>query len=138
MGVGRGRFGVERRMPVNGVGAVRTFILLVGLLGLPAWGQGVYVTPGENGPLFSDKPRAGARELRLRPLSVIPAEKVRGAGQALSGSPASPTNAASTAAVAAAPRGATAQTAAPGGGDVPIIPGLPSAPFPEAVETRQP
>ena len=33
--------------------------------------QGVYVTQGENGPVFSDKPRPGAKEVTLRPLSVV-------------------------------------------------------------------
>jgi hypothetical protein len=33
----------------------------------------VYVTPGQNGPVFSDKPQAGSREMNLRPLTVIPA-----------------------------------------------------------------
>ncbi len=33
--------------------------------------QGVYVSPGENGPVFSDKPQPGARELTLRPLTVV-------------------------------------------------------------------
>ena len=35
--------------------------------------QGVYVTPGANGPVFSDKPQAGSKELTLKPLTVIPA-----------------------------------------------------------------
>jgi hypothetical protein len=33
--------------------------------------QGVYVTPGANGPVFSDKPQPGAREVRLPPLNVV-------------------------------------------------------------------
>ncbi|WP_143009868.1 hypothetical protein [Propionivibrio dicarboxylicus] len=113
----------------------RALIVLVGLGGLPAWAQGVYVTPGESSPLFSDKPRAGSREVRLRPLSVIPAEKVRGAGQALAANPASATSTA-----AGAPRGASAapDATAPATGDAPIIPGFPSSPFPESAETRQP
>ena len=36
-----------------------------------ALAQGVYVTPGENGPLFTDKPRPGAREVTLPPLNVV-------------------------------------------------------------------
>ena len=35
--------------------------------------QGVYVTRGENGPVFSDKPQPGAKEVTLKPLTVIPA-----------------------------------------------------------------
>ena len=33
--------------------------------------QGVFVTQGENGPVFSDKPQPGAKEVTLRPLSVV-------------------------------------------------------------------
>jgi hypothetical protein len=33
--------------------------------------QGVFVTQGEHGPVFSDKPQSGAKEVTLRPLSVI-------------------------------------------------------------------
>ncbi len=33
--------------------------------------QGVFVTQGDNGPVFSDKPQPGAKELTLRPLSVV-------------------------------------------------------------------
>ena len=33
--------------------------------------QGVYVTPGPNGPVFSNTPQPGAKEVTLRPLSVI-------------------------------------------------------------------
>lgn len=43
------------------------------LFSLPALAQGVYVTRGENGPVFSDKPQSGAKEVTLRPLSVVPA-----------------------------------------------------------------
>ncbi len=38
--------------------------------------QGVYVTQGEKGPTFSDKPQAGAKEMKLKPLSVVPAVPV--------------------------------------------------------------
>jgi hypothetical protein len=38
--------------------------------------QGVYVTPGENGPVFSDKPRPGAKEITLPPLNVVPPPRV--------------------------------------------------------------
>ena len=37
--------------------------------------QGVYVTKGENGPVFSDKPQAGAKEVSLKPLTIVPAAK---------------------------------------------------------------
>ncbi|MFZ4535630.1 hypothetical protein [Propionivibrio sp.] len=33
--------------------------------------QGVYVTPGKQGPVFSDKPQAGAKEVSLPPLNVV-------------------------------------------------------------------
>ncbi|WP_301102977.1 hypothetical protein [Propionivibrio sp.] len=33
--------------------------------------QGVYVTQGEKGPVFSDKPQPGAREVSLPPLNVV-------------------------------------------------------------------
>lgn len=51
-------------------------VLTLALLALLAAGtatfaQGVYVTPGKNGPVFSDKPQAGAREVTLPPLTVI-------------------------------------------------------------------
>ena len=35
--------------------------------------QGVYVIKGENGPLFTDQPQSGAKEIQLQPLSVVPA-----------------------------------------------------------------
>jgi len=34
--------------------------------------QGVYVTQGANGPVFSDKPQPGAKEVTLKPLNVVP------------------------------------------------------------------
>lgn len=52
---------------------MKTLWVLVILL-LPAaalQAQGVYVTPGANGPVFSDKPQPGARELTLPPLNVV-------------------------------------------------------------------
>lgn len=112
---------------------VRTIILLVGLVGPPVWAQNVYVTPGENSPLFSDKPSVGARELRLRPLSVIPAEKVRGAGQALANPTASSAAAKGQVLVIPAPT----ETAAPAASDLPIIPGLPANPLLAVPETRK-
>ena len=33
--------------------------------------QGIYVTPGAKGPVFSDKPQSGAREVTLQPLNVV-------------------------------------------------------------------
>lgn len=41
------------------------------LHGAAAVAQGVYVIQGESGPVFSDKPQPGARELRLPPLNVV-------------------------------------------------------------------
>ena len=46
------------------------------LFGLMACAQGVYVTRGANGPVFSDKPQPGAREVQLQPLNVVPAHTV--------------------------------------------------------------
>ena len=37
--------------------------------------QGVYVTRGEKGPVFSDKPQPGAKEVILKPLNVVPLPK---------------------------------------------------------------
>ena len=52
--------------------------LFVALLvqGVPAIAQGVYVTPGANGPVFSDKPQPGAKAVDLPPINVMtpPAE----------------------------------------------------------------
>ena len=39
--------------------------------------QGVFVTEGENGPVFSNRPQPGAREVTLPPLSVVPAVRPR-------------------------------------------------------------
>jgi len=44
-------------------------ILLLQCSASPA--QGVYVTPGANGPVFSDQPQPGAREVSLPPLNVV-------------------------------------------------------------------
>ncbi|GHU34407.1 hypothetical protein AGMMS50256_27970 [Betaproteobacteria bacterium] len=46
--------------------------------------QGVYVTRDKNGPVFSDKPQAGSRELKLPPLTVIPAVPTSGPNKAQS------------------------------------------------------
>jgi len=50
-------------------------ILALSLQGSPANAQGVYVTHGANGPVFSDKPQAGAKEVTLQPLNVMAAPK---------------------------------------------------------------
>ena len=38
-----------------------------------SFAQGVYVKQGPNGPVFSDQPAAGAKEVTLKPLNVMPA-----------------------------------------------------------------
>lgn len=38
--------------------------------------QGVYVKQGPNGPVFSDQPLPGGREVKLKPLNVLPAPPV--------------------------------------------------------------
>ena len=35
--------------------------------------QGVYIIQGDKGPVFTDQPQSGAKEVKLRPLSVVPA-----------------------------------------------------------------
>ena len=52
---------------------MKTLWILVILLlpGAALQAQGVYVTPGANGPVFSDKPQPGAREVTLPPLNVV-------------------------------------------------------------------
>lgn len=48
------------------------WILVILLLpGAALQAQGVYVSPGANGPVFSDKPQPGAREVTLPPLNVV-------------------------------------------------------------------
>ncbi|MDR1163491.1 MAG: hypothetical protein LBM17_06635 [Candidatus Accumulibacter sp.] len=44
-----------------------------------AWGEGVYVTEGPNGPTFSNVPQEGSKEINLRPLTVIQSPKQEGA-----------------------------------------------------------
>jgi hypothetical protein len=51
--------------------------------------QGVYVTRDKNGPVFSDKPQAGSTELKLAPLTVIPAQPTSGTNKTESPSRAS-------------------------------------------------
>lgn len=61
--------------------------LIIGLMtaSLSLHAQGVYVTRGANGPVFSDKPQPGAKEMQLRPLSVVPAQRLPQESKALSG-----------------------------------------------------
>lgn len=47
-------------------------ILVLMAMGATVSAQGVYVTPGASGPVFSDKPQAGSKEVTLKPLNVIP------------------------------------------------------------------
>lgn len=47
------------------------FLAAIGHVG-PSWAQGVYMTRGENGPVFSDKPQSGAKQLSLKPLTIVP------------------------------------------------------------------
>ena len=47
--------------------------LVLVVLSVHALAQDVFVTRGENGPVFSDKPQSGAKELKMRPLTVVPA-----------------------------------------------------------------
>jgi hypothetical protein len=46
-------------------------IFAVLFAGTTAFAQTVYETRGANGPVFSDKPQAGAKAIELRPLNVI-------------------------------------------------------------------
>lgn len=52
--------------------------------------QGVYVTHGPNGPVFSDKPQEGAKEVALPPLNVIAAPKETPKSPATKAPPAAP------------------------------------------------
>ena len=60
---------------------------ILALIALCAWGpaasaQGVYVKQGPNGPVFSDQPAPGAKEVTLKPLNVMPAPPAeRGEGK---------------------------------------------------------
>lgn len=51
----------------------RMFAISLMIFSCATTAQGVYVTRGENGPVFSDKPQPGAREMTLKPLTVVPA-----------------------------------------------------------------
>ena len=55
--------------------------------------QGVFVTPGKNGPVFSNLPQAGAREVQLKPLNVIEPLEVPDAAPAFETSPKASENA---------------------------------------------
>lgn len=57
--------------------------------------QGVYVIQGDKGPVFTDQPQAGAKEVKLRPISVVPAVKPPPAKPASSTPAAEPKNEAS-------------------------------------------
>lgn len=46
-------------------------IAVAAALALPVLAQTVYETRGANGPVFSDKPQAGAKAVDLKPLNVI-------------------------------------------------------------------
>lgn len=57
---------------------VAPFIIVVGLCSTGAPAQGIYVSPGDNGPLFSNRPQPGAKEILLPPLTVVaPAKEVK-------------------------------------------------------------
>lgn len=54
--------------------ALVTSLVLFSLLmaqSATAVAQGVYVTPGDQGPVFSDKPQSGAKEVILPPLNIV-------------------------------------------------------------------
>lgn len=53
----------------------RLAFLLFALSCAIAQAQGVYVTRGENGPVFSDKPQSGSKEVNLKPLNVVPSQQ---------------------------------------------------------------
>lgn len=66
-------------------------MLAVSLQGAPASAQGVYVTHGQNGPVFSDKPQSGAKEVTLQPLNVMAAPKAAPSSASRAGAPAAST-----------------------------------------------
>lgn len=53
--------------------ALLLLCLSLALTSSPLLAQGVFVTRGENGPVFSNKPQPGAKEVVLPPLTVIEA-----------------------------------------------------------------
>ena len=62
---------LEMNMHSIGLGLLLFLALLV--QGVPAVAQGVYVTPGANGPVFSDKPQPGSKAVDLPPINVMTA-----------------------------------------------------------------
>ena len=54
--------------------------------------EGVYVTQGEHGPVFSDKPQPGSKAVTLQPLNRMPAQKESSASSHNAFSPADGTN----------------------------------------------
>lgn len=46
-------------------------LFLLAMSGAGVLADGVYVTRGENGPVFTDKPQPGAKEVPLKPLNVV-------------------------------------------------------------------
>ena len=78
---------------------IAPFFIVIGLCSTGAQAQGIYVSPGPNGPLFSNQPQPGAKEILLPPLTVVaPAKEVKVAPP-VSG----PTGASERPAAAAAP-----------------------------------
>lgn len=55
--------------------SVSVWFLSLAFFCAAAAAQGVYVTPGEHGPVFSDKPQARSREMTLKPLNVVPSQR---------------------------------------------------------------
>lgn len=53
------------------VSCLVAFLLAAAWPGTPSHAQGIYRTPGANGPVFSDKPQPGSREVALPPLNVV-------------------------------------------------------------------
>lgn len=65
-------------MPGTGGAMTRAWLVVglglwLGTLAPAALGDGVYVRQGENGPLFSDHPIPGGKEVELPPLNTMPA-----------------------------------------------------------------
>lgn len=58
--------------PYNAKGILLAALTSTAIL---AMAQGVYVTPGDQGPVFSDKPQRGAKEVTLPPLTIVPPSK---------------------------------------------------------------
>jgi hypothetical protein len=68
---------------------ITTVFLALMLVCTVSQAQGVYVTQGPNGPVFSDKPQPGGKEVTLRPLSVVaPPKEFKGAAPAALANPA--------------------------------------------------